>query len=78
MVICTINFLGQALSFLPAKDELSILYAYKVIVGGFDNKPYWSSSEANANWATIQFFEIGTVGNFGKFGLRKVRAVRAF
>ena len=64
--------------YLPSKDELNKLYLNKVAIGGFDNTPYWSSTEISSTNTWIQFFDSGAIFSWGKSGLVKVRAVRAF
>ena len=45
--------------YLPAKDELNLLYAQKSLVGGFVNEIYWSSSEFDTGDAWVQDFTDG-------------------
>ena len=65
---------------LPNKQELSLLYNQKDIVGGFSKKGYWSTSETVRNdsgvWA--QSFEDGTQYYSDKISTRFVRAILAF
>jgi len=46
--------------FLPSKDQLNRLYTKKVVVGGFSNANYWSSTEKDPGEAWVQDFENGT------------------
>ena len=48
--------------YLPAKDELNILYSGSGSVGGFIASTYWSSTEYNLNnfSAWYQSFTYGT------------------
>lgn len=64
--------------YLPSKDELNKLYLSKVLIGGFANAYYWSSSEYDANYAWYQSFNTGGQFNFSKSQLNRVRAVRSF
>ena len=67
--------------FLPSKDELNLLYQQKVIVGGFADDNYWSSSESSANssnTAWYQDFLDGIQSPTSKGVPLRVRAVRAF
>ena len=65
--------------YLPSKDELNLLYLNKVAIGGFASSSYWSSTEANANEAWLNAFDL----SFYQYSNQKyfsvpVRAVRAF
>jgi hypothetical protein len=65
--------------YLPSKDELNQLYINKVAIGGFASSSYWSSTEANANLAWLNAFDL----SFYQYSNQKyfsvpVRAVRAF
>ena len=65
--------------FLPSKDEIYLLYAQRVVVGGFANGGYWSSSEYANNLAWFQYFTTnGDQLNYYKYYPYYVRAVRAF
>ena len=64
--------------FLPSKDELNLLYLQKLVVGGFANANYWSSTEDNNNLAWLQDFGYGTQYSTSKHDAFRVRAVRAF
>ncbi len=64
--------------YLPSKYELMLLYQQKMVVGGFANALYWSSSEYYDLNAWIVGFDIGGQGNFPKSSSYSVRAIRAF
>ncbi len=65
--------------YLPSKDEINKLYLSKDLIGGFVNAQYWSSSEASAINAYMQFFYNGIITFYAKYYLgSRVRAVRAF
>lgn len=64
--------------FLPSKDELSTLYSQKVVVGGFSDGIYWSSSQADKDSAWAQNFSNGANMIRNKSDSAFVRAVRAF
>jgi hypothetical protein len=64
--------------FLPSKDELDSLYQHEVVVGGFANYLYWSSSEDGSLNAWGQFFTSGYQDWYSKTITIYVRAVRAF
>lgn len=46
--------------YLPSKDELNTLYNQKVLVGGFANEIYWSSTEIELGSAWVQYFLDGS------------------
>lgn len=73
--------------YLPSRDELTILYNNREIIGGFTTTTiglgleyYWSSSEYNnqGSFAWVRDFGIGYSGNGGKNGSYRVRAIRQF
>jgi hypothetical protein len=64
--------------YLPSKVELNLLYQQRVTVGGFAGGVYGSSTEHDANFAWLQFFDDGTQNIGGKANTLRVRAVRAF
>ena len=66
--------------YLPAKDELNLLYAQKSLVGGFVNEIYWSSSEFDTGDAWVQDFTDGTqhTDNTSDGANVHTRAIREF
>ena len=64
--------------YLPSKVELNLLYNQTVVVGGFDNNIYWSSTETDSNLAWYQYFHNGFQVTNTKSLPNSVRAVRAF
>ena len=70
--------------YLPSKDELNKLYINKVVIGGFYDAFYWSSSEEidiympYSNYAYFQNFNFGNREWSGKYNSYYVRAVRSF
>lgn len=65
--------------YLPAKDELDILFQYKEDIGGFEGDLYWSSTEYNIGFVWGQNFS----GYGGQFTQNKgsgyaVRCIRKF
>jgi hypothetical protein len=64
--------------YLPSLGELNILYINRVVVGGFANAWYWSSSEQRSDAAWMQIFTNFLQTNGGKSTTFRVRAVRAF
>ena len=61
---------------LPNKNELNILYKNRILIGGFEDVNYWSSTE-HAIGAWLQFFAMGSQHNSGKASKFKVRAVKS-
>ena len=64
--------------FLPSRDELNLLYLQKPVVGGFASSGYWSSSQASASGAWLQYFGSGNQSGLNKNLTYGFRAVRAF
>ena len=65
--------------YLPSKDELSLLYMQKAIIGGFQQSYYWSSSESSASEAWSLHFGSGQTPSIrAKSYTGSVRAVRSF
>ena len=64
--------------YLPAKDELNVLYTNHIAIGGFDISGawYWSSSESFSTIAWVQRFSDGFRFNFFKTLARPVRCAR--
>jgi hypothetical protein len=66
--------------YLPARDELNIMYTNKGSMPageGFAAASYWSSTENNATGACSQSFSNGSIGgSYGKTFFLRVRAVR--
>ena len=62
---------------LPTKDELNLMYINRVVIGGFDNKYYWSSTELDFNYAWYFIFYSGFAYDYtDKVSTFYVRAVR--
>jgi len=64
--------------FLPSKDQLSLMYYQKDLVGGFANLRYWSSSESDSSHAWSQDFSNGQQDTSDKSSVYGVRAIRSF
>ena len=64
--------------YLPSKEELNKLYINKVLIGGFVNTDYWSSSEFLNDSAWGQNFNNGNQANLNKGDGRHIRAIRSF
>jgi hypothetical protein len=64
--------------YLPSEVELQLLYNQKVVVGGFSNYFYWSSTEVSGDMAWMRDFSFGYPIPHLKNEALSVRAVRAF
>lgn len=64
--------------FLPSKDELNLLRTQRLVVGGFDNLSYWSSTEKGIDYAWGQNFRSGAQDYGNKNSAPSFRAIRAF
>ena len=64
--------------FLPSRDELNELNKQKIVVGGFSNRRYWSSTEVAVDSAWNQGFTASGQYHDGKQDKCGLRAVRAF
>lgn len=64
--------------YLPSKDELSMLFLNKDLIGGFAALPYWSSTESGSNFAWHECFSTGYQSNTNMGYIYHVRAIRAF
>lgn len=68
---------GQNDWYLPAADELKVLYDNRTAIGGYANAYHWSSSEHNSSNARILIHGgAGTHTFAAKFQLYRVRCVR--
>jgi len=74
-----LTFGGKSDWFLPSRDELALIYANRVIIGGLAADTYWSSTEYNRGGAWVQYFYNGLQSPNYKGGPPlSVRPVRAF
>ena len=64
--------------YLPSKDELNKLFVHQAAIGGFGPHYYWSSSEADANTAWNQAFDLSSQYANPKSSPSYIRAVRTF
>jgi hypothetical protein len=69
--------------YLPASNELNVLYSNRAAIGNFDTGAfslswYWSSTEQSADFANDRRFFNGSTGVVEKGTLRRVRCVRRF
>ena len=62
--------------YLPSQDELNWIFINRVAIGA-NYWAYWSSTEASANVAWVQYFSGGTYSN-DKYNTLNVRAIRSF
>jgi hypothetical protein len=62
--------------YLPAKDEMNVLYTNRTAIGGFVSAWYWSSSEIISSGAWMYSFYTGNQFNFNKNNTFRVRCVR--
>lgn len=77
-----LNAHGQTDWYLPARNELNVLYTNRAAIGGFNTSGawpaglYWSSSEIDVDEATGEYFNNGVQGNSNKQDSLSVRCVR--
>jgi hypothetical protein len=73
-----LNVLGHGDWYLPAQQELNVLYLNRLAISNFDTGGafYWSSSEINNGNAWTQRFSDGNQGNHNKNSARLLRCVR--
>jgi hypothetical protein len=71
-------FLPAGNNTAPSTGQLNCLYTNQATIGGFASAVYWSSTEANAVFAWIQYFSGGVQFSDVKDGDRRVRCVRGF
>lgn len=65
--------------FLPSRDELTQLYSQKLVVGGFAEYVYWSSTESDNSRAWYRYFNTNVEGTDLKATtIFHVRPIRAF
>ena len=62
--------------YLPAQDELDVLYDNRGAIGGFSTDLYWSSSDMDTEEARVQRFSNGTQEGDHKDEPLRVRCVR--
>jgi hypothetical protein len=64
--------------YLPARDELQILYNNRAAIGGFSPITYWSSTESSVNYARALDFSNDSWNSVIKYSPNVVRCVRSF
>lgn len=73
------DYAGYTDWYLPAKEELALLYRNGVAIGGFvSSSYYWSSTEYNTSYAWYFGFNVGCLNTTVKYGAYYVRCVRRF
>ncbi len=77
-VLCNdLNFGGHNDWYLPARDELNVLYTNEAAIGGFNTSVYyWSSSENNMGTARRQIFNSGSQATNWKYTAYAIRCAR--
>ena len=73
-----LNTGGYSDWYLPSKDELNKLYLQKMLLGGFKEVCYWSSSETGKYNACSQIFDSGFQTANDKSTPLNVRPIRSF
>ena len=72
-----LNRHGHSDWYLPARDELDVLYTNQAAIGGFTTAGYWSSTETSSNDAWMQNFLNGNqVNNPKASGLSSIYDIR--
>ena len=69
---------GKTDWFLPSKEELDPMYTNRDSLGGFTTDWYWSSSDANAYYASDPGLDYGSQTNYFMPTHNRVRPVRSF
>jgi len=64
--------------FLPSKDELAEMYAQRDLIGNFDNRSFWSSSEYDIQSAWYHYFNNNLQNTAEEYHPLWVRACRTF
>lgn len=64
--------------FLPSNDELYKIYLNRALIGGFNQRYYWTSSETDASTAVARDFVDGVLTFKIKTSTLAVRAIRYF
>ena len=62
--------------YLPAKDELNLIYTNRGSLDAFVQNYYWSSTQTSSDFSWGQYFNSGDQYKYGKASTRYVRGVR--
>ena len=76
--IITSGINGRTDWFIPSREEMKLLYASKIGVGGFVDDRYWTSSSATSMLQTVIDFEDGSESISPRNGQNNLRLIRAF
>ena len=68
---------GKTDWFLPSKNELNELHTHRSAIGGFLSEVYWSSTEANADYASSKDFLNGVASINNKTNKNHIRPIRS-
>jgi len=76
----TLTLNGYKDWYLPSLNEMYELFVNQVVIGGFSNNIYWTSTESESNSELVRIIEFpsGFPSNTYKNGLLPVRAIRSF
>lgn len=72
----SLNFDGRTDWYLPARDEIAILYTNRAAIGNFTTASYWSSTEVGLLTSYATAFNTGIAGATGKATAANTRCVR--
>ncbi|MDO9261891.1 MAG: DUF1566 domain-containing protein [Flavobacteriaceae bacterium] len=73
-----LNFGGYSDWYLPSLNELYQLYLNRILIGGFSDAQYWSSSEGTS-WYSYTINFVGGASHYpNKNLIYRVRAIRSF
>lgn len=67
---------GQTDWYLPALNELGVVYTNRIAIGGISGAAFWTSSETGATQATYITFANGNNFGMNKHSTNRVRCVR--
>ncbi len=64
--------------YLPAIDQVNLMYQRQSYIGGFNGNYYWSSTDFTGNYAYAQTLPSGNQNYFSKSNVYGIRAIRNF